>query len=66
MADVQACDLLGLSLRDLPDLLVDVVVVISWDGEFFGSILLLFGRKWLRENPKIPKLLLCQLLLLPA
>jgi hypothetical protein len=64
MADVQACDLLGLSLRDLPNLLVDVAVVVSSDGEFFGRILLLFLRKWLRENPKIPKFLLHQLLLL--
>jgi hypothetical protein len=47
MADVQACDLLGLSLRDLPDLPVDVAVVVSRDGEFFGRDQLLFGRKWL-------------------
>ena len=33
---MQACDLLGLSLRDLPDLFVDVVVEFSSDDEFFG------------------------------
>jgi hypothetical protein len=39
---VQACDLLGLSLRDLSDLLVDVIVEIISDGEFFGRDCLLF------------------------
>jgi hypothetical protein len=36
MADVQACHLIDLSPRDLPDLFVDVAVVVSGDDEFFG------------------------------
>jgi hypothetical protein len=42
---VQACHLLGLSLSDLPDLFVDVIVVISSDGEFFCRDCLLFRRR---------------------
>ncbi len=61
---MQACDLLGLSLRDLLDLSVDVVVGVSSDGEFFGRNHLLFGR--LRAGPTISKFLLHQLLLLQA
>jgi hypothetical protein len=45
---VQACHLLGLSLRDLLDLVVDVAVEVSSDSEFFGRNQLL----WLREGPK--------------
>ena len=42
---MQACDLFGLSQRDLPDLFVDVTVVISSDGEVFGRDCLLFRRR---------------------